>query len=77
MEDENFYYGIDIATRLEVASRLTDEQVAFAKENPQVANFHQIQNASIKLERLTGSLEYNRFWGWGDGDELPFDLWRT
>ena len=69
MEDENFYYGIDIATRLEVASRLTDEQIAYFKENPQVANFSQIQNASIKLERLTGSLEYNRFWGWGDGDE--------
>jgi hypothetical protein len=69
MEDENFYYGIDLGTRLEVASRLTDEQIAYFKENPKVANLQQIQNASIKLERLTGSLEYNIFWGWGDGDE--------
>jgi len=69
MEDENFYYGIDTLTGMEVTRRLTDEQVAYYKENPQVANFHQIQNASIKLERLTGSLEYNIFWGWGDEDE--------
>ena len=63
MEDDNFYYGIDILTKMAVDKKLRKHKASLGLKED-VEDFHQIANADIKLERLTGSLEYNRYWGW-------------
>lgn len=74
MEDKNFYYGIDSSIKYATQSKMTSEQISSAKENPQFANYHHIPNAAVKLERLTGTLEYNVFWGWGGEDNYMWIL---
>ena len=63
MEDDNFYYGIDVLTEMAVDEKVRKRKASLGLKED-VEDFHQTGNAAIKLERLTGSLRYNRFWGW-------------
>jgi len=63
MEDDNFYYGINWLTEWRVEKKLKKHKASLGLKED-VEDFHKIANANIKLERLTGSLEYNLYWGW-------------
>ena len=74
MEDDYFYYGIDVLTELAVDDKVRKHKASFGLKED-VEDFHLKENATIKLERLTGSLKYNYFRGWS-GNAIDL-FWRS
>lgn len=75
VEHKEFYLGLDWLAWSEVSSKITDEQRSiFGKDSPfEETVYFQLKQqraAAVKLERLTGAMEYNQFVGWTDSTKL-------